>query len=147
MSAVTVIAIVLGGQAVIWLLIYVFGFKRQREQLAKSLRKSELTGEHIVISPQNGYYAKTRGRASIKSMGVMALTDRRLIFRLPLWGGFEIPIENIAGVSEALWFQGMYRNGRQFLVVRQRDGTEIGFQTKNAQAWADALKSLVISNT
>lgn len=137
-----VFLLVIGINAVIWILIFI-GFRFQRAKIEQKLREDvSLTGEYLVLGPQNGYYAKTKSIANVKSMGVMALTNKRLIFRVLFGMGFDIPVEDIAGISEAKWFQGMYHNGREFLILKLRDGSEIGFQMKNQPEWAEQIRSL-----
>lgn len=134
--------LVIGINAAVWALILV-GWRYQRARIEERLRRDvSFTGEYLVLGPQNGYYAKIRGRVSVRSMGVMALTNKRLIFRVMFGKGFDIPVDDIVGISEAKWFQGMYRNGREFMILKLRDGSEIGFQTGNQQSWEEQIRSL-----
>lgn len=134
--------LVIGINAAVWALILV-GWRYQRARIEERLRRDvSFTGEYLVLGPQNGYYAKIKGRVSVRSMGVMALTNKRLIFRVMFGKGFDIPVDDIVGISGAKWFQGMYRNGREFLILKLRDGSEIGFQTGNQQSWEEQIRSL-----
>lgn len=134
--------LVIGINAAVWALILV-GWRYQRARIEERLRRDvSFTGEYLVLGPQNGYYAKIRGRVSVRSMGVMALTNKRLIFRVMFGKGFDIPVDDIVGISGAKWFQGMYRNGREFMILKLRDGSEIGFQTGNQQSWEEQIRSL-----
>lgn len=134
--------LVIGINAAVWALILV-GWRYQRARIEERLRRDvSFTGEYLVLGPQNGYYAKIKGRVSVRSMGVMALTNKRLIFRVMFGKGFDIPVDDIVGISGAKWFQGMYRNGREFMILKLRDGSEIGFQTGNQQSWEEQIRSL-----
>lgn len=139
---VNVFLLVLGINAAVWIgLILVWRIMRAR--MEEKLRQDmDATGEFAILGPQNGYYAKSKGIVAVKSMGVMALTNKRLIFRVILGAGFDIPMEDIVGISGGTWFQGMYRNGSEFVVLKLRDGSEIGFQTRDEQSWAEQIRSL-----
>lgn len=138
-----VVWLVLGINAAAWTLL-IIGWRFQRARIEEKLKEDvRSTGEYLVLGPQNGYYAKTKGITTVKSMGVMALTNKRLIFRVLFGLGFDISLEDITGISEAKWFQGMYRNGQEHLILRLRDGTEIGFQTRDQQRWSEELQSKV----
>lgn len=140
-----VLLIVLGANAVMWLLI-ILGWRHQRAKLTKSLTDDlAFTGEHLLLGPQNGYYAMTKGRVSVRSMGVMALTTKRLIFRVMFGKGFDIPMEDVTEITQARWFEGMYRNGREFLILQLRDGGRIGFQMKNHSAWMEEIRRQIAS--
>lgn len=137
--------IVIGINAAVWTMIVV-GWRFQRTRIEQQLSEDvSRTGEHLVLGPQNGYYAKSKGIMAVKSMGVMALTNKRLIFRVMFGKGFDIPIEDIVGISGNVWFQGMYRNGQEFMILKLRDDSEIGFQTKDHRAWMDQIGAAVKS--
>ncbi|MBP6964496.1 MAG: hypothetical protein KBC96_08825 [Armatimonadetes bacterium] len=134
--------LVIGINAVVWTLL-IIGWRFQRARIEEKLRQDvSATGEYLVLGPQNGYYAKSKGVMAVKSMGVMALTNKRLIFRVLFGMGFDIPLEDIVDISGSTWFQGMYRNGQEFMILRLRDESEIGFQTRDHQAWAERIRSL-----
>jgi hypothetical protein len=140
-----VVWLVLGINAVVWILLFI-GWRFQRARIEEKLKNDVgLTGEYLVLGPQNGYYAKTKGIANVMSMGVMALTNKRLMFRVLFGMGFDIPLADIAEVSEAKWCEGMYRNGRNFMILTQRDGSKIGFQTKDQQRWSEEIRSQLSS--
>jgi len=133
--------LVIGGNAVVWILLFI-GWRFQRARMEEKLKEDvSSTGEYLVLGPQNGYYAKRKGIATIKSMGVMALTNKRLVFRVLFGRGFDIPFEDIADLSEAKWFRGTYQSGRPFMILKQRDGSEIAFQTRDQQRWSEELQS------
>ncbi len=134
--------IVIGINAAVWISL-ILVWRVMRARMAEKLQQDvSNTGEYLVLGPQNGYYAKVKGIVSVRSMGVMALTNKRLIFRVVFGKGFDIPLESVVGVSGGAWFQGMYRNGREFVVLKLRDGSEIGFQTRDEQQWAEQIRSL-----
>lgn len=135
--------LVIGINAAVWALL-IIGWRFQRARIEEKLKNDVgIAGEYLVLGPQNGYYAKTKGLFSTRSMGVMALTNKRLIFRVLFGLGFDIAIEDIVGISGNTWFQGMYRNGRDFMILKLRDESEIAFQTSDEQRWSEELGSMV----
>ena len=145
MNALRVILLVLGLNAVVWLLILVW-FRYKLKALALSLNAScASTGECLVIGPERGYCNIMKGRVSLKTKGIIALTDRRLIFKGPLGMNSDILLDQIAEVSRNKWWQGNYRNGREFLILRLKDGKEIAFQVKSPDRWEQAIQSSVTS--
>ena len=116
-------------------------FRRQGAHLKRALERS---GERLLFGPEVGYYQGTiRGIVSLSTYGVIALTDRRLVFRKPVGADIDIPLSQIDGISENKWFAGNYRNGRKFLILRLADGTEKAFQVKNHDGWMRELGSRV----
>lgn len=134
--------LVIGINAAVWTVLYLV-WRAMRTRMQDKLRQDiSSTGEYLVLGPQNGYYAKSKGIMAVKSMGVMALTNKRVVFRVLFGAGFDIPLEDIVGISGNRWFQGMYRNGQEFMILKLRDGSEIGFQTRDERAWAEQIRSL-----
>ena len=100
------------------------------------------SGEKLVIGPETGHYtAMIRGIIATKTYGVIALTDRRLIFRKPIGRDIEIPLSQITAVSENEWFAGNYRGGREFLILKLADASEKAFQVKDHAGWMRELRS------
>jgi hypothetical protein len=116
-----------------------YHMRRLGPDLNRVLARSD---EKLVIGPETGHYtAMIRGIIATQSYGVIALTDRRLIFRKPIGRDIEIPLSQIAEVSENKWWAGNYRNGRLFLIVKLADGRETAFQVKNHERWMRELRS------
>ena len=98
----------------------------------------------MLFGPELGFYqGMIRGIVSTKTYGVIALTDRRLVFRRPIGGNIDIPLSQIAEISENKWFAGNYRGGHKFLILKLADGTEKAFQVKHHDGWMQALGSIV----
>jgi len=124
----------------------VFAWLRRRlALLAHAMRDHAIQlGERFVIEPQSALYRGGKGYFSkVKGNGVIALTDKRLLFRKAIGQGMEIPLDQIAEVSESKWFMGSYRGGGMHLVLRLRDGVEVGFMVRDHQAWMNALQSAI----
>jgi len=130
---VLLIAAAIAVQIVAWSLI-LWRFRRQVAALQDTLNRS---GESIVIPPGIGLYQRSiRGIVSLKTQGVIALTDRRLVFRKPIGGDIEIPLSQVAEVSENKWFKGNYRGGRKFLILKLADGAEVAFMVRRRRRWS-----------
>jgi hypothetical protein len=76
---------------------------------------------------------------STKTYGVIALTDRRLIFRRPLGKDIEIPLSGISEVSENKWFKGNYRGGKLFLILKLADDSEVAFMVNDHNHWMEEI--------
>ena len=140
MTAVRVVLIVLGLNAIVWGLVFAW-FRYKVTALARSINASGAsTGECLLIGPERGYYNVMKGPVSAKTMGIIALTDRRLIFNGPLGMNADIPFDQIAATSRNTWWHGNYRNGREFMILRLRDGKEVAFQVKNLDRWMQEIQ-------
>jgi len=84
-----------------------------------------------------------KGIVSTKTMGAMGLTDTTLIFIPPLGRNMEYPLKDVVEASENTWFAGNYRSGRAFLILKLRDGKEVGFQVGNHQRWMEEIRSRI----
>lgn len=139
-DAIAVVAAIAGGGILILLLVLV-RFRGQAARLKKALERS---GETTLFGPEVGYYQGTiRGIVSLSTYGVIALTDRRLVFRKPLGEDIDIALSQVAEIAENKWFAGNYHNGRQFLILKLADGTQRAFQVKNHDGWMRELGSRV----
>lgn len=137
---VLLLVILVALQAAIWVAVFL-RLKRQRVVLEEELSR---TGETVLIAPQRGFYAGgTPPYSMVKSLGTIALTQRRVIFQKLLGPPIEIPVARIAEVSEGTWFRGHYRGGRAFLILRLDDGSQVGFQVRQHHRWRSELSTLM----
>ncbi len=135
-----VLWIVLGINAAVWTVLYLV-WRIMRGRMEEKLNQDvSFAGEYFLLGPQTGMYFKRVGIAKISSIGVMALTNKRFIFRMVFGRGVEILYEDIAGLSAAKWFHGTYRNGQPFMILTLRDDSEIGFQTRDQETWAEQIQ-------
>lgn len=134
-----VVAILVGVaaiQAAIWIPII-----RKLHRLPDQLR-DELTGagERIVRAPERGNYnGATSIYGRVKGMGVIAMTDRRIAFRKAIGKPVDLPVDQIVGVRDDLWFLGAASRGRRHLIVKLQDGVEVGFYVTDHAGWRAAL--------
>lgn len=141
---ILLIAAILVLEALIWIPVLAW-LRRKSSLLAESLKDSvALSGDRFIIEPEGALYRGGTGTYSrVKGNGVIALTDRRLIFKKLVGGDIEIPLGSVEKVSESKWFLRSYRSGRLHLILHLRDGSEVGFIIKNHDAWMRALESAV----
>jgi hypothetical protein len=107
-------------------------------------------GERIVHGPESGSYRGGSGdHPKVKGNGVLALTDRRLVFvgllqkdTLPK---VDVPVADITAVREEKWFRRARSGGRTHLVLTLRSGDEIGFFVRDNAAWTAALHQAIAS--
>jgi hypothetical protein len=142
-QVVLLIAAILIVEALIWIPV-LFWLRRRSTQLAESMRQEALlSGERFVIEPESALYrGGTGGFSFVKGNGVIALTDKRVLFRKAVGGPIEAPLSEIADVSENKWFLRSYMNGRTHVILHLRDGRQIGFFVGDHEKWMDALRSV-----
>ena len=132
-------------QALIWIPIIVW-FRRRSRRVAAELAL-ELEGEQVVRPPEKGNYrgATAPGYPVVKNNGLIALTQRRLVFRTLTGKAIEIPVDAITGVREAAVFKGSVVGGRTHLIVETAAG-EIGFYVPDNAGWTAALRQCLPSS-
>ena len=150
MSAVKIVLLVLGIlslQALI-LIPVILWLRRRSARLTTELREElAAAGERVTRGPEAAVYRGATDRyPQVKGNGIIALTDRRLIFR-PLMGRhLELSLDQLTGVREEKWFLRSY-NGRMHLILRMKDGAEVGFMVADHPAWMAALRAIATSSS
>ena len=131
-----ILAVTAASLALVWVPI------RARLKRMPGEIKSELTaaGERLVGEPElANYRGATAEYGRVKGLGVVALTDRRLIFRGVFGKTMEIPREQIVDVRTDKWFLRAY-NGQTVVIVKTRSGAEVGFAFADAERWAAQVR-------
>ena len=146
-TAVFVVLLVLGilaVQVLIWIPIIVW-FRRRSRRVAAELA-TELQSETVVRPPEKGNYrgSTAPGYPVVKNNGLIALTQRRLVFRTLTGKAIDIPVDAITGVREAAVFKGSVVGGRTHLIVETASG-EIGFYVSDNAGWTAALRQCLPS--
>jgi len=142
------IMILVAGILVVNLIVWValLGWLRGRMRRAEGEVRAMVSGdEKIVLEPTSGVYrGATERYGQVKGNAVIALTDRRLICKKIVGALVEVPLAEVVEVREEKWFLRSY-NSLQHIVVKLRDGVEVGFQVRDADRprWIEALKSRV----
>lgn len=133
---VGIVAAVAAIHAAVWIPI-VRKLRRMPAQLRDELA---LAGDAIVRGPERASYrGATATYSKVGGLGVVALTERRLIFRKAIGAPLEIPRAEIAGVREAKVFRRSVSGGRTHVVVQLAGGGEVGFYFADPAAWISAL--------
>ena len=134
-AIVLLIAVIVSVDVLVFALL--LGRSRRR---AAALRDALVqSGEIPSLGPETAVYQGGGAMVSTKTYGVIALTDRRIIFQQPVGGNIEVPLDQITGLSEGKWFKGNYRSGKTFLILRLRDGQEMGFVVSDHNRWMEEL--------
>lgn len=140
MFVVLLVVGILAVQALVWIPVIVW-FRRRSRRVAAELA-TELQSETVVRPPEKGTYrgATAPGYPIVKNNGLIALTQRRLVFRTLTGKAIDIPVEAITGVREAAVFNGSVVGGRKHLIVQTAAG-EIGFYVSDSAGWTAVLLS------
>jgi len=144
-TTVFVILLVVGILAVlvvIWIPIVIW--LRRRSGATAERLTTEIQGETVLRPPERGSYrgATAAGYPVVKNTGLIALTQRRLVFRTLTGKTIDVPVASITGVRESTVFKGSVVGGQTHLVVETAAG-EIGFYVFAGIApWIAALTTL-----
>lgn len=133
---VGILVVVTAINLIVWLPI-VRKLQRMPEDLCRELAAA---GERIERGPERGSYrGATATYGVVKGIGIVALTDRRLVFRKAV--GKEVAVErrDIVGVRTEKWFMGSRVGGREHVIVKTASGAEVGFFFQDQAAWLAAL--------
>ena len=122
--------------------------RRMQERTQALVDDMGQSGEKLVLGPESALYRGGTGDFSrVKGSGVIALTPKRLVFRKLVGGEVEVPLNEIASVSENKWFLAAYHNGRQHLILELTDGTKVGFMVKDHQRWMEAVREAIAARS
>ena len=120
-------------------------FVRKRAALIDALGKDLiLVNETLVLEPVPGHYRGTNQHTfQIVGNCVATLTSRRFIYATITGRREELPLSDIATVSENEWFAGQFWNGRPHLILELKDGRKVGFLLRNHSQMLGALRGLL----
>ncbi len=132
----------LAGLALIWIFVRVW-FRHRGRVVAEQL-SAEIDGESIVRAPEKGTYrgATAPGYPLINNTGLIALTQRRLVFRTLTGHLIEVPVDSIMGVRVAAVFDGYVSGGHQHLIVQIRTGEVAFYVFAGIDDWVTDLTAL-----
>ena len=112
---------------------------RKRSRQIRTELATNLQDESVVRGPENGLYRGGNGiYPKVKGNGVIVLTRERLIFRMLVGKGVDIPVGDLVGTHESKGFEGSITGGKVHLVVETTAG-EVGFFVDDNAAWAAAI--------
>jgi len=140
MDTTTTLWLVLGIlslQAIVWVPILAL-IRAERNRIPEEVRRS---GETLVLGPERADYQGWTHRFGIaRTMGTLALTDRRLLFKRPFGRDISILLSETTGVSGAVAFAKYRHDFHRYLVLSLRDGTEVVFLVRDREKWLEALR-------
>jgi hypothetical protein len=143
-QVVLLVAGILAFQALIWIPALILIRRKTATQQVDLTREIERSRQRLIRGPEPALY---RGASAEypkgKGNGVVALTDRRLLFRKLIGKGVEVHVSDIAAVREDTWFLRSYRSGRPHVIVKTRSGAELGFIVARHGEWMEAIRSLI----
>jgi hypothetical protein len=139
-SAVVVAVLLVGATAVITVVL-LRRLRTRTRQLGPQLRAELVTsGETLLRGPDAAVYrgGSAPGFSKLKGNCLVALTDRRVVYRMFVGNGGEIARDRIAGVREDRAFLGGRVGGHTHLILQLTDG-EVGFFVQDHAGWLQAL--------
>ncbi len=116
-----------------------------KRQTAEFTANWQAAGLQIVKGPTNANYRGHLSTASVKGLGVLALTDRDLRFmRLMPRQEFVIPLEQITHLEIKRVWKGSARGGLPVIGVHFNDGAQsdalgVIVARQDHSAWIDAI--------
>jgi hypothetical protein len=136
---VLLVLAILGVNAAIWIPLIIW--MRRRSRALQQRLSSEMAAETMIRPPEKASYegATAPNFPSVKNDGIIALSNRRLVFIALTGKRIEIPVSKIRGVHDAKVFKTAVRGGRTHLVVDLPAG-EVGFYVADNTAWHGAIK-------
>jgi hypothetical protein len=142
-GVVVLVLTILAVNALMWvvLLVWLRGRLRRCDAQVRALVQA---GEQFLVEPAIGTYRGATDRyGKVKGTGVVALTDRRVLCAKAVGALVEVPLADVVGVREDKWFLRSYSGGRQHVIMKLRDGVEVGFQVRDHARWMDLLRARV----
>jgi hypothetical protein len=141
MTATGVVVLVVGILAFNTLLwIGIARWLRGRLAARREAMRDKL-GPHPVIDVETATYrGATQRFGRVKGLGLIGLTERHLVFVAAVGKKvIELDRTEVVGVREDKWFLRSYTGGQRHLILRLRDGTEVGFFVRDLARWRTAL--------
>ncbi len=135
-----IVTIVLGTEVIIWAL-YLYWASRVVEKIKTQCSQQ---GENILIGPGKATYQGWTKRFGIaKTMGRIALTEKRLLFKRPLKADINIPLDEVLSVSDTVQCLKIKHTSSSYLSLVLKDKTEIVFLVHNQKEWISNIQSRI----
>lgn len=132
--------VVLGVQALVWTPI-ILRMRRNAERIREEARRA---GERMLVGPEGaGYQGWVKRFGVARTMGTLALTDRRVWFKRPIGRDIVIPLAEIAGASDTATCGRLRHTNEHYLTLSLRDGAEVVFRVGSNRRWLEALEPVV----
>ena len=109
-----------------------------QRQLSRARSEIAGSGERILIPPERAKFTgAARGYGRVRCDGVIAATEKRLLFWRLCGFLIEVVLDQVTGVREERWFRGYFRAGCRHLVVELSDGNQVAFYVANPDRWLE----------
>ena len=144
MTIGAVLALVVGGAVIVGAVLVVVRSVRRRlaAQAASMVAEVVGRGERIERVPEPAVYRGGSGSFSgVKGNGTLVLTDRAVEFRKLTGPTVRVAREDIVSVAQQRWYRGAATGGRTHLVIRLKDGSEVGYFVQDVTTWAALLQA------
>jgi hypothetical protein len=138
--AVVAVLIMFGVVAVV-ALVLLRRLRTRTRQLGPQLHAELVaSGETVLCGPDAGAYrgGSAPDFSKLKGNCLVALTDRRVVYRMFVGDGGEIARDRIVGVREDKGFLDGRVGGQTHLILQLTDG-EVGFFVQDHAEWLKAL--------
>lgn len=119
---------------------------KRKMEIAKDeiIRMIQLSGDKVKIPPERGSFrGATNKLGRIKSDGIIALTDKKLIFQKALSAVFEIDLADVVEITTDAKFLGAWRAGATHLILNLINDERVGFYVADLEKWKNELSSLL----
>jgi hypothetical protein len=136
--------ILLGIGGIILIIILLTLLKKLRNKRKKILQEIQLdiqkSGETIIISPEGATFnGADKEYGSVKCNGVIAATEKRIIFKRLMGSAIGIRLDNICKLNKDKWFHGYSRNNLMHFIIELKDENKIAFFVKDCDQWIDKI--------
>lgn len=142
-SVYLVIAGVVAAVICIWA-VSLLWLRQKTQKLAHEFQeRAREMGEKVIIDPQSCVYRGADSEyGNVKGNGVIALTNKRIMFKKLTGQQIEIQRSHISSASIENNYKGetAFATGARHLVVETSNGNRIGFLVKNAERWIEKLR-------
>ncbi|MHB1456809.1 MAG: hypothetical protein ACYC0V_07830 [Armatimonadota bacterium] len=142
MTGLQITITILTINAIVWTLVFL-RIRHQMTMLQEDMRRS---GKLTVIAPESASFRGSTNRyGMVKSLGVIMLTEKMLIFKKAFASEMRIPVSDIVDISKYEWFLQSYHSGKEHLILKLNDGTQIGFIVNDVNRWIRELSGRMSS--
>ena len=144
------IILIVAGVVAVDLFVTLFVVLRTRRSGLEAEMTAELAGcgETLLAAPEAGSFRGAKfDYGKVKCDGVIAATEKRLIFRKLIGARVEVPLSDVVDVKAEKSFLHARRLGVTHLVLHTREGNEIGFFVRDVNRWIDLLRGVMAAKT
>jgi hypothetical protein len=143
MSVALLVVVLVAVSAVGWVAIVVWLRSRLLRLRAEMIEDARRAGEALRIPPRSALYqGNTAERVPVRGNGILCVTERRVWFRRAVGDEVSIALDDVDTTALASTFRGRSALGtgaKAHLVVRLRDGAEVGFTVREAEEMRSAI--------